>query len=201
MTLSDLIEQARLSRPSVRGASKQSYQALSSELTGAAARHLPKERAVTVVNLPGRLLDAVVGQTETVFSARIRYLGPLREEPRSLYPLQTTADPKDVGLHGEHTAAVFHNFRGTEIRYIPSNCFSTETSEKAPTKRILRSAVFDWLSYLDVASKVDTRDEGKLGHGLSVFLEDSKSPHDLPHVGVGVSQVFPIVVMCLLASQ
>src|SRR5262249_40899913 len=55
--------------------------------------------------------------------------------------------------------------------------------------------------YLDIATKVNTSDEGKFGHGLSVSLPGSAGAHDLTHVGVGVSQILPIVVMCLLARN
>jgi predicted ATPase len=64
----------------------------------------------------------------------------------------------------------------------------------------LEEAVFDWLNYLDVAVRVETRDEGKFGHALAVYLTGGVS-HDLTHVGVGVSQVLPIVVMCLLGNR
>src|SRR5580698_5246676 len=40
---------------------------------------------------------------------------------------------------------------------------------------------------------------GKLGHELKVTTHGVERPHDLTNVGVGVSQVLPIVVMCLLA--
>ncbi len=41
---------------------------------------------------------------------------------------------------------------------------------------------------------------GKLGHELKVALANSEAKHDLTHVGVGVSQVIPILVICLLAE-
>lgn len=169
------------------------------ELTTLAAKVLPDKQGITTVGLPAPFGDALEYLT-FFFSRSVRYLGPLREEPRSMYPLQTTADPQDVGLHGEHTASVFHNFRYSEIRYIPSEAFGSEKVDPTPTQALLSDAVFDWLKYLDVAMRVDTSDEGKFGHGLSVYL-DGKVKHDLTHVGVGVSQVLPIVVMCLLANR
>jgi predicted ATPase len=58
----------------------------------------------------------------------------------------------------------------------------------------------DWLQYLGVAENVETRDRGKFGHELKVILPGLSQPQDLTHVGVGVSQVLPILVMCLLAE-
>ncbi len=57
------------------------------------------------------------------------------------------------------------------------------------------------MKYLDIADMVNTSDEGKFGYGLKVRVEGGAMPHDLTHVGVGVSQVLPIVVMCLLANR
>ena len=70
--------------------------------------------------------------------------------------------------------------------------FATET---------LESAVVDWLKYLGVANSVESQDLGKLGHELKVGSVGSNSMHDLTHVGVGVSQVLPILVMSLLSDE
>ena len=59
----------------------------------------------------------------------------------------------------------------------------------------------DWLKHLGVAESYESIDRGRLGHELKVGLSNSDSRHDLTHVGVGVSQVLPILVMCLLAYE
>jgi len=64
----------------------------------------------------------------------------------------------------------------------------------------LATAVNDWMEYLGVASNVITNDRGKLGHELKVTTEGISKPHDLTHVGVGASQVLPILVMCLITN-
>lgn len=136
----------------------------------------------------------------------IRYLGPLRDEPRALYPLSTTADTTDVGLRGEHTAAVFDLHRDTVVRYVPSAGFplpapSAPAVDAVPRPRTLETAVLDWLRYLGVVDSIVTRDLGNLGHELKVTTPGVSEPHNLTHVGAGVSQVLPIVVMCLLADE
>ncbi len=172
---------------------------LAKALSTLAAEVIPKKDGLTTIEMPPVFREAFE-YLLFFFSRSVRYLGPLREEPRAMYPLQDTADPQDIGLHGEHTAAVFHNYRHLEILYIPSNVFEDAAVNSAPQKETLENAVFDWLRYLDVATRVETRDEGKFGHALAVYLSDKVS-HDLSHVGVGVSQILPIVVMCLLASR
>lgn len=161
-----------------------------------------KESAVTVesrLSLPGGLQEACQ-LTERWFSTQVKYLGPLRDDPKALYPLAANRDPRDVGLRGEHTAAVFHVHRDLIIDYIPPDNFSSPRITPTAAKRSLKFAVFEWLEYLGVATAVETRDLGKLGHEMQVSLHDGDAPHDLTHVGVGVSQLLPIVISCLLAE-
>jgi predicted ATPase len=160
--------------------------------------------AVAETELPSDLMDAVM-YLDMFFSNYVRYLGPLRDEPKPLYPLATNADPLDVGLRGENTAAVFDLHKESFIRYIPTTSFPAigslaESVKRDFATRTLDSAVTDWLQYMGIAEKIRTEDKGKLGHQLQVVPQDIGMPHDLTHVGVGVSQVLPILVMCLLAD-
>jgi predicted ATPase len=175
---------------------------LISTIEAMATNELPQEEEPTWAPLPTRPLDAPIDYMRDIFTRQVKYLGPLREEPRSVYPLQNTADPQDVGLQGEHTAAVFHRNRFTEVEWVPSSTFEDGESDSYQIKTVpLEEAVFDWITYLDVAEKVSTSDEGKYGYSLKVTMEHDSVSHDLTHVGVGVSQVLPIVVMCLLAGR
>ncbi len=135
------------------------------------------------------------------FSNSVKYLGPLRDEPKPLYPLAAHADPTDVGLRGEMTAAVLNLHRERKIRYIPSSAFEKKPFEPTPVARSLEVAVSDWLKYLGVAETAYSVDKGKLGHELKVSLVEGGPNQDLTHVGVGVSQVLPILVMSLLADR
>ena len=135
------------------------------------------------------------------FSNSVKYLGPLRDEPKPLYPLAAHADPTDIGLRGEMTAAVLNLHRERLIRYIPSTAFGKTPFDPNPVPRSLEAAVTDWLKYLGVAETAHSVDKGKLGHELKVSLSEGGPDHDLTHVGVGVSQVLPILVMSLLADR
>ena len=134
------------------------------------------------------------------FSNSVKYLGPLRDEPKPMYPLAAHADPTDVGLRGEMTAAVLNLHRERKIRYIPSSAFKETRFEPTPVVRSLEAAVTDWLRYLGVAETAHSLDKGKLGHELKVSLAAGGPEQDLTHVGVGVSQVLPILVTSLLAD-
>lgn len=134
------------------------------------------------------------------FSSSVRYLGPLRDEPKSLYPLSPTADPSDVGLKGEHTAAVLELHKNRSVEYIPTSAFSDPEIDTQTATRSLETAVVDWLQYLGVAEGVKSEDKGKFGHELTVKISGTNRSHDLTHVGVGVSQVLPILVASLLSE-
>ena len=149
---------------------------------------------------PPRLIAESTLYMDSFFSSFLKYLGPLRDAPKPLYPLAPAADPNDVGLRGEHTASILELHKNKKIRYIPAANFKAPAFDRKPVTRTLEAAVIDWLQYLGVAISVESQDQGKLGHALKVGLPNSDSTHDLTHVGVGVSQVLPILVMCLLAD-
>ena len=148
---------------------------------------------------PAAVREAAI-YIDRFFSTSLRYLGPLRDEPKSLYPLSPSADPSDVGLKGEHTAAVLELHKNRQVNYIPTSAFSEPEIDPQPETRSLKEAVVDWLQYLGVAEGVDSRDRGKLGHELTVRISGANRSHDLTHVGVGVSQVLPILVASLLSD-
>ncbi len=158
-----------------------------------------EEPAVMLFRPPDTTAEAA-WYLDDFFSRRVRYLGPLRDEPKSLYPLAPTANPSEVGLKGEHTAAVLELHKSKSIRYIPSASFVGAEIKARPVTRSLETAVVDWLQYLGVADGVQSRDRGKFGHELKVNVSGHKRSHDLTHVGVGVSQVLPILVASLLAE-
>ena len=150
--------------------------------------------------MPPRLIRTATRYLDNFFASSLKYLGPLRVAPKPLYPLAPAADPHDLGLRGEHTASILELHKNKKIRYIPSANFEDPAINLKTITRTLEAAVIDWLQYLGVANSVKSRDQGKLGHELKVGLSNSDSSHDLTHVGVGVSQVLPILVMCLLAD-
>lgn len=153
-----------------------------------------------IAGIPARISSAICFM-ERYFTQSVKYLGPLRDEPKPVYPLTAQTEPTDMGLKGEATAAVLNIYYNQKVSYIPSNCFVNGLHDPRSEKRTLEEAVNDWLKYLDVAEKVTGIDKGKHGHEMRVRLPDVSQERDLTHVGVGVSQVLPILVQSLLAEQ
>ena len=158
-----------------------------------------EELAIIPFRVPGPIAEAS-WYIDQFFATSVRYLGPLRDEPKSLYPLSPNADPSDVGLKGEHTAAVLELHKNRLVKCIPTSAFENSEINPKQISRTLEKAVVDWLKYLGVADQIVSRDRGKFGHELTVSIEGSKRLNDLTHVGVGVSQVLPILVASLLAD-
>lgn len=136
------------------------------------------------------------------FKQGVRYLGPLRDSPRHVYQLEALESTTDVGYRGEHTAAVLDLNHNKRMRYVKPPDKNSEAS--APLKILkqfgtLREAVVEWLAYLGVASDVRTQEFGVFGHQLQVSTHQKGALQDLTNVGVGVSQVLPIMVMAFLA--
>jgi hypothetical protein len=152
------------------------------------------------VEVPNRVISGSE-YARFFFSFAVRYLGPLRDEPRPIYPLEALLNPTEVGYKGEHTAAVLHLHRDTYIQYVPSAFVQNLDKTPASITTTLHAAVVDWLAYMGVIEEFTTEDLGKIGHNLQVQTQGNPELYDLTNVGVGVSQVLPIVVMALLAER
>ncbi|MEJ0093102.1 MAG: DUF3696 domain-containing protein [Methylocella sp.] len=138
------------------------------------------------------------------FKRGIRYLGPLRDSPRPVYQVEALESTTDVGYRGEHTAAVLDLNSAKRVSYhrppseeLEADYVTLSRSRTAP----LHDAVVEWMSYLGVAEEVATTDAGVFGNRLQVSTDSTGRMHDLTNVGVGVSQVLPIVVTALLAPE
>ena len=191
-------------------------------------------------NIRPKFLSSAIEYIDRIFSEQVKYLGPLRDEPRHIYPINTLVDPENVGTRGEQTAAVLHIHRKTTIKYLPVANFPSANSElseieRTPVSKSLMDAVCEWAQYLGVVEDIQVSDHGKLGHSIKVgqdrkitsdipedleevmynnddgsslwvyyrdYLENKfDNSKDLTHVGVGVSQVLPILVMGLLSKE
>lgn len=136
-----------------------------------------------------------------VFDQNIKYLGPLRNEPQAMYQAFDLTEPNMVGMKGEYTAAVLHINKANRINY--PGIVVDEGNKISFTQKqdSLAAACTEWLTYLGVVTEVQTFDKGKLGYELQVKTTIDDKLQDLTHVGVGVSQVLPIVVMALLSKE
>ena len=139
-------------------------------------------------------LDELIGvrgasdNAVSFFGNRVRYLGPLRKEPQFSYSQDaiTTANTP-LGLRGENT--FWHlSQQASKRRYVlPEGSVGEKTSLIEATNSWIRNFFGE-----EFELKLGSQDQ----HGVSVSFGNQS----LPHVGVGVSQLLPVLVICLTAK-
>lgn len=148
--------------------------------------------AAQTEGLPEVLSDSV-NEARDFLATRVQHLGPMRMDPKVVYTSSPSGIPGFIGMKGEYTASVLHNSGDRRIENsprIPGGGFPPQT---------LLAAVNKWATYLDIAETFSTTDRGRLGLQLSVTQPDTNLELDLTSVGTGVSQILPVLVMCLQA--
>ena len=128
--------------------------------------------------------------SQRFFRLAVRYLGPLREAPHVLY--DPGPSKLDLGARGEYSAAVLHAQANRTV------LMPTPTGHGE--QRRLDAALNYWLREFDLAENARSEDRGRIGIGLSVTPKGLEREVDLTSVGVGVSQVLPVILLCLLAE-
>lgn len=124
-------------------------------------------------------------------AANVRYLGPLREEPRAAYADSPEGDDTYVGAKGEFTASVLQRHGKRRI--------AAPTPDGDRRTLQLLNHVNRWSEFLDIGEGFSVSDQGRFGIQLQVKQKDVKGDLDLTSVGTGVSQLLPVIVMCLQA--
>ena len=155
-----------------------------------------KSRPVSTT-LPHQLRSGV-SEIKKYFEDNVHYLGPLRDDPRVIYAIPTNIDFRHVGLKGEFTASML-NLYGQDIVDYPT----VSSDERIPhqiAKGTLIDAVVYWLKLMGLADSLDIKELTNIGYELNIHQSNMPNKLALTNVGVGVSQVLPTLVMCLLVD-
>ena len=188
----DTVEDPEYMTRIVRGRASMSSEIFLEELARSLCdKSWAQERVLTSLDSDSRSI--VESESFSIYrfcETNIKYLGPLRRAPQVLY------DPRlrdrDLGLSGEYTAAVLHANASRQV--VPID--RTGSRERVS----LASQVDAWLQTFGLASNALLSDRGRLGIGLQINPVDTDQTVDLTSVGVGVSQILPVIVLCLLAE-
>jgi predicted ATPase len=173
--------------------------ASSETFSDAVVEQLIKRGVEGEVPFPHRLddLGRASNLAASYLSAGIRYLGPLRDEPRASYPDSPEGDDSYVGPKGEFTASVLQRHGDRKV-IVPTP--QEDGSIKVPRRPIqLLTAVNRWAKYLDIGESFTAGDAGRFGIQMQVKQTDVEGDLDLTSVGTGVSQLLPVIVMCVQA--
>lgn len=138
--------------------------------------------------------DRAIEQINHFFASKIRYLGPLRADPQASQKFAPTSELDDVGAKGEYAAAVYDANREALIEWHNPNTCQINSST-------LEQALDTWAQYLGVAKRITINTGGQSGFSWQVTHKEGHKPLPLAAVGVGVSQILPILVMGLLAPK
>ena len=128
---------------------------------------------------------------ESLFQ-QLYYLGPLREYPQRTYSW-SGEKPATVGLRGE---LAIHALLAGE-RY------ANDGASDMPEAGQLRTRIGEWLDKLGLASSFEVRPLYRGSHLYEVRLKHVKSSPEalLPDMGIGVSQVLPVLVLCYYVPE
>jgi predicted ATPase len=153
---------------------------------------------ISIINSQAYLASLSV---ENFFTNKIKYFDHLRCYHESIEQLHAS-NYNNNNIRYDISVAIYilELYKNKIINYIPSENFIKTTINNKLIEGTLEEAVIDWLKYCEVASSFESQDNGKLGHELRVGVGGADCLHDLGQVGGGVSQVLPILVMCLIAE-
>ncbi len=140
--------------------------------------------------LPDSIQQAV-DEIRDFFTNRLHYISALRVAPQILWNLGSSRSWSVVGTHGEYLAQALHEHDAEPTRYWDPQ---TQTEQEKPLGVVLQR----WLGYLELIDAVSTNDLGKLGYQVEVQDLGVQRKLDLTAVGLGISQVLPILVAGLL---
>jgi predicted ATPase len=138
-------------------------------------------------------IEHATQQIIATFGNLIRYVGPLRAEPQAIQGFSPSGQLDDVGPRGEYAAAVYEANRNQTIDY-----YDPESERIA--NGTLEQAMGLWLRYLGIADCVSTREAAAPGVTWLIRPVPGAKDRPLHAVGVGVSQVLPILVAGLLSA-
>ncbi len=120
---------------------------------------------------------------------KTKYLGPLRLDPTAQQHYEMEPSPTaPVGAKGEYS--------GYQLRY--GRASSTPKTYPIPGGRSesinLKDAVEEWTHWFKLGKKLEVKDDGLKG------LETKTDNEALYQKGTGLSQILPVLILCLVAE-
>lgn len=137
-------------------------------------------------------LEAAQRASSQYLANRVRYIGPLRHAPHLPFGSAPDPDSGTVGVSGEHVAAVLQAKRTERNRYPLPHDHNTELS--------LEEAVNQWLRFFELADSLNVREGTPLVYSIDLVPPGLEETVPFHAVGVGVSQLLPVIVQCLVAG-
>lgn len=143
------------------------------------------------------ILDIAIKRVVNFFTRQVRHLEPLRSDPNE-FKLPPNGEFDDIGSKGEFSAFVYDRYRNKNVKwYKPETLYENSVQDTT-----LEEALTFWVQYLDIANEVKTHIDARSGiSSWQIINYKGQTALPLRSVGVGVSQILPILVMGLLATK
>ena len=208
--LSELIARVRRSRRGTRGPEPRYVAVMASELdklgnetdlAGAPDRNSSARNLRMFIRTLTEMIRSHINNNMPYVSSVwewIRYVGPLRDEPRRYYEFDDVGGI-EIGKKGEFTTQVLVIETGRRVRHTTIDSSPGETLQfRDPRYVNLPAAVNEWLRWMGLPEVSATRVHPAMSM-YSMEATDHSLRLPLPDVGFGASQVIPIVTECLRA--
>lgn len=121
---------------------------------------------------------------------KVRYLGPLRWDPREVYGFETMSPTPQMPL-GRKGEMLAKKLDQNQLSFYPIRNESGPNSRKRVS---LVDALEGWMDFMGIPGKISVDPIGAYGFRVKV---DGKA---LAMIGTGISQVLPVIVLCLLSK-
>jgi predicted ATPase len=121
---------------------------------------------------------------------KVRYLGPLRWDPREVYGFETMSPTPQMPL-GRKGEMLAKKLDENPLSFYPVRNEAGSNSRKRVT---LVDALEGWMEFMGIPGKISVDPIGAYGFRVKV---DGKA---LAMIGTGISQVLPVIVLCLLSK-
>ena len=133
------------------------------------------------------------------FASSVLYLGPLREQPRLIHDDVVVDDVGAIGPNGSRMVPYLHYFGGRHIKA----CLPIDPDRGKASPGIasmtLTEAMGIWIRHLGIGQNIVVRQAQPYGLVIGLVVEEGNPAVLLTNVGVGVSQILPILALGLAA--
>ena len=134
----------------------------------------------------------------TTYFTNIEFIGPLREEPKSLY-LKESDIISDVGIKGENAGFIFAN---NNQKKVECPVVDEQTKQVTSKQMSLENAVNYWINNKFKLAKSITVNKYKKDNIYEIEVTNFKNiKTSISSVGFGISQIFPIIVSSLMSGE
>jgi len=144
-------------------------------------------------------LTRAVSAVQRFLRREVRYLGPLRVDPH--FVAADSPDPQSgqIGPRGEYLAATLL-YSGNRLVRVPLP-EEDRTTPLGDSRVTFSRALALWARHFGILDTIKAAEAGRFGPELQLTDKDVDLELDLTKVGTGVSQLLPVIAVCLLAGR